>query len=549
MKYSCPKPLVLIVMDGWGLAPPGPGNAVTLAKTPNLTRYWSFFPHTELAASGVEVGLPRGEDGNSEVGHINLGAGRIVHQDLPRINMEIADGNFFKNPAFLAAAKHVRRFNSRLHLMGLVGAGGVHSSLDHLLALLQFAKREGLSRVFLHLFTDGRDSPPTSSPLYLQQIADECQKLGVGEIATISGRYFAMDRDFRWERTRKAYEAIVKGIGEKATSAQEAIQKAYEKKRTDEFVLPTVIYKGANPVGLVSASDSVIFFNFRIDRPRQLTEAFVFPDFETRVRKKLSFDPYAEKYYKKTYAPSPGEKIQTFPRGPQIENLFFVTMTEYETDLPVKAAYPPISINMPLARILSDRGLRQLHLAETEKERFVTYYFNGQRETNFPGEEWAEIPSPKEVPTYDLKPEMSAPAVRDYLLQKIKEKTTDFILVNFANPDMVGHTGVLSAGIKACEVVDGCIGQIIQSILLQGGACIITADHGNVEEMINLQTGEVDTEHSTNAVPLIYIAEEFKGRSGELPTGVLADVAPTILSILGVSKPSEMTGRNLLIKY
>ena len=546
MNSSPPKPLVLIVLDGWGLAPPNKGNAVTLAKTPNFTRYWSSFPHTQLAASGEEVGLPRAEEGNSEVGHINLGAGTIVYQDLPRINIDIADGSFFEKPAFLAVANHVKQFNSRLHLMGLLGAGGVHSSLEHIFALLQFAKKENIEKVFLHLFTDGRDSPPTSAPLYLREVENECRELGVGEIATVCGRYFAMDRDLRWERTKRAYEAIAKGIGETAASSLEAVQKSYGQKRTDEFVLPTVIVKDGKPIAQVSDNDGVIFFNFRIDRPRQLTEAFVFPEFETMVREKISFDPYAEKYYKKTYAPTSSYKIQTFSRGPKIPNLFFVTMTRYEDGLPVEAAYPPIEVETPLAKVLFDKGLRQLHLAETEKERFVTYYFDGQREMNFPGEDWVEIPSPQEVPTYDLKPEMSAFEVKDYLLQKVKEQAFNFILVNFANPDMVGHTGVLEAGIKACEIVDDCLGQIVNEVLQQKGACIITADHGNVEEMINLQTGEVDTEHSTNPVPFIFVSEEFRDRPRELPEGILADVAPTILSVLGIEKPTEMLGKNLL---
>lgn len=546
MNFSHPRPLVLVVMDGWGLAPPNPGNAVTLAKTPNITKYWSSYPHAKLLASGEEVGLPRGEVGNSEVGHINLGAGRIVYQDLPRINKEIADGRFFKNPAFLSAVEHIKRFNSQLHLMGLVGTGGVHSSLEHLFALLQLAKNSGLGKVFLHLFTDGRDSPPTSAPTYLQQITEECQRLKVGEIATVCGRYYAMDRDLRWERTRRAYEAIVKGIGERALSALAAVQNSYAQKRTDEFVLPTVIGREGEPTAQVVENDCVIFFNFRIDRPRQLTEAFVLPNFETQIRKKVSFDPYAELYYKKTYAPSTRLKVKTFPRGPKIPNLFFVTMTEYEENLPVEVAYPPIIVDSPLSQILSEAGLKQLHLAETEKERFVTYYFAGQREKAFRGEEWVEIPSPKEVPTYDLKPAMSAFEVTNYLIHKTREKIYDFILVNFANPDMVGHTGVLPAGIKACETVDTCVGKVINEVVAQKGTCIICADHGNVEEMINLSTGEVDTEHSANPVPFILLSEEFKGQARELPAGILGDVAPTILSLLKIKKPVEMLGRNLL---
>lgn len=545
MNFSPPSVLALIIMDGWGLVPPNPGNAVTLAKTPNLKRFWSSFPHAQLAASGEEVGLPPGIEGNSEVGHINLGAGRVVYQDLPRINVDIADGTFFKNPAFLAIAKHVKNHHSRLHLLGLLGGGGVHSSLEHLFALLQFTKRENLTQVFLHLFTDGRDSPPTSAPHYLGRVEDECQRLGVGQIATVCGRYFAMDRDLRWARTQKAYEAIAKGVGEEVSGAGEAIQKSYAQKRTDEFILPTVIVKNGQPVAKIEENDGVIFFNFRIDRPRQLTEAFVWPDFETRVRKKVSFDPYAEKYYQKTYAPLSDRRMETFPRGPQIPNLFFVTMTQYEEDLPVSVAYPPRPVESPLAQVISEAGLRQLHLAETEKERLVTYYFNGLREKKFPGEDWVEIPSPQ-VATYDLKPQMSALEVKDYLLEKLQEKKYNFILVNFANADMVGHTGVLEAGIHACEVVDECLGQIVKAVFAQNGACIITSDHGNVEEMINLKTGEVNTEHSTSPVPFIFISQSLEGQVRELPFGILGDVAPTILASLGIEKPKEMSGRNLL---
>lgn len=548
MNFFPPKPLVLIVLDGWGLAPPSPGNAVTSAKTPNITRYWSLHPHTQLVASGEGVGLPRGEDGNSEVGHMNIGAGRIVYQDLPRINMSIADGSFFKNPAFLKVTDHVKCYNSRLHLMGLIGAGGVHSSMEHLLALLQFSKNEGINSVFLHLFTDGRDSPQTSALIYIQEILAKCNQLGTGEIATLCGRYYAMDRDMRWERTKRAYEAITKEIGETAGSPEEAVQKSYNQKRTDEFVLPTIILRDGKPVAQVKEGDGVIFFNFRVDRPRQLTEAFVLPDFEQKIASKASFDPYAEKYYKKTYVPTSDVQIQTFPRGTLIPNLCFATMTQYEENLPVQAAYPPIIVSLPLAKLLSNRGLRQLHLAETEKERFVTYYFDGQREKGFHGEDWVEIPSPKDVPTYDLKPEMSAQKVRDYLIQKVREKTYDFILVNFANPDMVGHTGVLEAGIRACEVVDECVGQIVNAVGSQNGACIITADHGNVEEMINLQTGEVDTEHSTNPVPFIYISNQLQSKSKNLPAGILGDISPTIIGLLGIDKPTEMSGRNLLME-
>ena len=533
------KPVVLIIMDGWGLAPDNPGNAVTQAKTPNFDRLWATNPHTQLIASGEAVGLPRGENGNSETGHLNLGGGRIIFQDLPRIDMAIADGSFFQIPAFKKAGEHIKKNNSSLHLLGLIGAGGVHSSLEHLLALLHLTKKEGLKKVFLHLFTDGRDSPPTSALTYIKKIEGELAQIGLGKIATLCGRYFAMDRDNRWERTQKAYELLVSGRGEQAISASEAVKKAYQNSKTDEFIEPVVIDKS----GLINDHDAVIFFNFRIDRPRQLTKAFVLPNFESLKIKKAPFDPYAEKYGLRQYQVS--RETTTFKREKILKDLFFVTMTEYEKGLPTQVAFPPEVIKMPLARVLAERGLRQLHIAETEKERFVTYYFNGLRDNPFPGEDWVEIPSPK-VATYDQKPEMSAYEVTSELLKQLKTRIYDFIVVNYANPDMVGHTGVLKAGIKACEVTDECVGKIVETTLNLGGSCFITADHGNVEEMINLSTGEVDTEHSSNPVPFILIDPRFNQSARVLPRGILADVAPTILKVMEIDKPELMTGRVLL---
>lgn len=538
------KPVVLIILDGWGLAPAGPGNAISQASLPNYNKLWVSFPHAKLIASGEPVGLPHGERGNSETGHLNLGAGRIVYQDLPRINMSIADGSFFTNQAFLKAFDHVKNNNSNLHLMGLIGQGGVHSSSEHLFALLHHARESGIKNLFLHLFTDGRDSPPTSAPLYISQVEEKLKTEGLGRIATISGRYFALDRDNRWDRTQKTYETIVKGNGLTATSPQEAIETAYAKGKTDEFIEPTVIVgTDKKPVAAVSDNDAVIFFNFRIDRPRQLTKAFVLPNLEKAIVAKPYFDPYAEKYYKKTYIVPKVKK--TFPRGKALANLFFVTMTEYERGLPVIVAFPPTIINMPLERILSERNLRQLHITETEKERFVTYYFNGQREDASPGEDWIIIPSPN-VPTYDKVPEMSAQEVTQVVLERLSTQIYDFVLINFANPDMVGHTGVIPAGIMACETVDICLGKIINSILALGGTCIITADHGNVEEMINPITGGIDTEHSINPVPLILASKAYQGNCQELPSGILADVAPTVLKILEIPKPGEFSGRSLI---
>jgi len=533
------KPVTLIILDGWGIAPPGPGNAISLAKTPNFDKFWAAFPHTQLTASGEAVGLPRGEDGNSETGHLNLGAGQIVFQDLPRINMSIAEGSFYQIPAFQQILQHVLKNNSSLHLLGLIGSGGVHSSLEHFYALLNLATQAGLKKVWLHLFTDGRDSPPTSAFVFLNQIQQAMEKNGVGQMATIIGRYFAMDRDCRWERTQKAYELLTEGKGEKVVSLKESIKKSYEDGKTDEFLEPLVI----NPEGLIKDNDGVIFANFRIDRPRQLTKAFVLPDFEKLKIAKAAFDPYAEKYGLKQYQNPDG--ATTFKRKKILKNLFFVTMTEYEKGLPVQAAFPPEIVKIPLARILSENNLHQFHISETEKERFVTYYFNGQREKPFPNEEWLEVPSPK-IPTYDLQPEMSAQKVTEEVLKKLTLSNPYFTLINFANPDMVGHTGVIPAGIKACEAVDECLRKIVNHVLNTNGTCVITADHGNVEEMLNPLSGEVETEHSSNPVPFIVVTRGLNISGQFLKEGILADVAPTILTMMKIDKPEIMTGRNLL---
>ncbi len=535
-----PRPVVLMIMDGWGMAPPGPGNAVALAKTPNFDKFWASSLHTQLLASGEAVGLTRGEDGNSETGHLNLGAGQVVFQDLPRIDLAIAGGSFFQIPAFKAAAEHVRQNKSSLHLIGLASQAGVHASLKHLYALLHFYKEEKISSVYIHLFTDGRDSPPTSALACLSQVETESQKIGVGKIATLCGRYYGMDRDLHWERTQRAYDLLVLGKGKPFSSLQDAVAGNYQSGKTDEFIEPAILDQN----GLIKDSDAIIFFNFRIDRPRQLTRAFVQPDFETRPVEKLEFDPYAEKYGLHQYQ-LPKGGTTTFKRAKIIKDLFFVTMTEYERGLPAQVAFGPDTVKLPLSRIISENGLRQFHLAETEKERFITYYFNGQREDPFPGEDRIEIPSPN-VPTYDQKPEMSAYGVTTELIKRLKTDTYDFVVVNFANPDMLGHTGVFKAGVKACEVVDECIGRVVAAVYSRGGLCAITADHGNVEEMINLQTGKVDTEHSSNPVPFIIIGRDFATNNQVLPRGVLADVAPTLLGIMEIKKPDLMTGRNLL---
>lgn len=538
------RQLTLIILDGWGIAPSGPGNAVALAKTPNFDRYWTVYPHTQLEASGQAVGLPRGEDGNSETGHLNIGAGNIVYQDFPRINMAIAEGTFFKIPAFLRAADHVRSHHSALHLMGLISDSGVHSSLSHLFALLRFAKDHGLEKVFLHLFSDGRDSPPTSSITYINSIKKNIREIGVGEIATLVGRYFAMDRDLHWERTKKAYDLLVMGLGKKVISLEKAINESYEEGKTDEFIEPLVMAgPGNEPQGLVKDGDAVIFYNFRIDRPRQLTKAFILPEFEKLKVEKISFDPYAERYGHKQFETI--KETTTFKRDKVLKDLLFVTMTQYEKNLPVEVAFRPILVKMPLSRILSQSGVRQLHIAETEKFPHVTYFFNGGRDDKFTGEDRINISSPR-VATYDEKPEMSTREVTEVLLKKIRSREYLFTIVNFANPDMVAHTGDLKAGIMACEVADDCLKKVVQATTALGGLALITADHGNAEEMINLQTGEADTEHSTNPVPLTVVGQEFTRGGQTLPKGILADIAPTILGLMGIPLPSSMSGRNLL---
>jgi len=539
-----PKPVVLIIMDGWGTTSETKGNAVAQARTPNIDRFWAAYPKTLLSASEEAVGLPKGEDGNSEAGHLNIGAGKVVYQELPKINLLIADGSFFNIPAFLSAVDHSKKNKSQFHLIGLLGAGGVHSSISHLFALLKLAKTQQLEQIYLHLFTDGRDSPPTSAPTYINQLQEAIKKIGIGKIASIGGRYYGMDRDHRWEKTQKAYEVMVSGRGSKFKSAIEGINASYQAGKTDEFIEPFLIIESGK-VHLIDNHDSVIFFNFRIDRPRQLTKAFVLPDFERLVVEKIAFDPYAERYGVRQYQPP--QKTTTFKREKILQDLFFVTMTEYEPKLPVEVAFTPEAVKMPLARALAEKGSRQFHLAETEKERHVTYYFNGRREKPFPGEDRVEIPSPK-VKTYDLQSEMSAYGVTEELLRRIKTGFYDFILVNYANPDMVGHTGVLEAGIKACEVVDDCVGRVVKTVNNLNGVCLVTADHGNVEEMIDLQTGEVDTKHSTNPVPFIVVSKYFNHRGRMLPKGVLADIAPTVLTIMGIEKPGLMTGKNLLVE-
>lgn len=527
---SKPKPLILCILDGWGIAPHNPGNAISLAQPVNFNSLWFSYPHTILLTSGQSVGLPAAEAGNSEVGHLNLGAGRIVFQDLLRINLAITNGSFFENEAFLKACKHRETNDSRIHLMGLVSPGVVHSEIKHLYALLKLLQQESInpSKIKIHLFTDGRDSPPTSAKIYLQEILKRLREENLGEIATLSGRYFAMDRDNRWDRTEKAYTTLLGKSPNLQTDPVVSIEKSYSEGKTDEFIEPIVfVDNNGNPVGPIASGDSVIFFNYRPDRARQLTQAFVLENF-------------------KSLQTSSGEGVKTFSRGPKLANLFFVTMTEYEKGLPVSAvAFPHRGVVMPVARVFSEINDRQLHIAETEKYAHVTYFFNGGQELPFNGEDRILVNS-KKVASYDQAPEMSTPEITKHLIGRINNRVYDFIVVNLANADMVGHTGNLNATIQGIQAIDIHLGIIAKAALSAGGGVIITADHGNAEEMINPKTARIDTEHNANPAPCILVFKELRGVNTQLPRGILADIAPTILGILKISKPSQMTGRNLL---
>jgi 2,3-bisphosphoglycerate-independent phosphoglycerate mutase len=510
---------MLAILDGWGERDEVEGNGIKLANTPNIDAWRATRPWTLLGAAEKNVGLPPGQMGNSEVGHLNLGAGFVVMQDITLIDDSIADGSFFENDALNDAVRHVRERGTQLHIIGLLGTGGVHSHMNHEKALLELARRNGLERVYVHAFTDGRDTMPKSGLGYMQELEAFMTQLGVGRAATVIGRYYAMDRDKRWERTKLAYDAMVAGIGRPAASAEAAIQRSYEEEVTDEFIKPAVMTTSdGQPVATIREGDSIICFNFRADRVRQITRAFVLQDFDGFARDAL-------------------------------RDLLYVTMTEYEKGLPVEIAFENDDVSVPLAKVISDAGLKQLHVAETEKYAHVTFFFNGGREEPFPGEDRLLAPSPKEVPTYDLKPEMNAYGIRDGILQALADDTYDFIIVNFANADMVGHTGVIPAVVKAVETVDECLGAIIPAVLAKGGMALITADHGNAELLIDPATGGPHTAHTTNPVPCILVAaaglglEQARLRDG----GKLSDVAPTLLGLLGISPAADMTGRSLIV--
>jgi len=544
---STPRFIVLTILDGWGIAPEGPGNAIKIANTHNINKFWLSYPHCELEASGGAVGLPLGEDGNSETGHLNLGAGRIVYQSIKRIDMAISDGSFFINKVLLNSVKHVIKNQSNLHFMGLIGAGGVHSNIEHLYALIHFASQNKIKNVFLHLFTDGRDSPPMMAKTYIQGINNVINKEKTGVIASIMGRYWAMDRDQRWDRTGKAYFALTRGIGNMANNINDAVDFFYKKGITDEFIEPTIITnKSGKPITTIKDNDAVVFFNFRIDRPRQLTKAFVMDDFS---KANILYDTTAyNNLFPDMQPPHAEDKHQPFDRGNKLKNLFFVTMTEYSKPITAEGAhpaFPPEIVSEPLSSVISTAGMRQLKITESEKERFVTYYFNGLREKPFPLEEKIIIPSPK-VPTYDQKPEMSAREMTETLLKKLSYTEYKLVVINYPNPDMVGHTGNLGATVKAVEVVDECVGKLASFVNAYQGLMIITADHGNAEELINTKTNTVDTEHSSNNVPFIAVYHKFLGNPQTLRRGILADIATTIISALNLISPGSMTGRDLL---
>ena len=504
-----PSPVLLVICDGWGHAPPSPGNAISLANTPVYDRWLSESPWTTLEASGEAVGLPAGLMGNSEVGHLNLGAGRMVPQDLLRIDLAIRDGSFFENPVLVAAAERARQPGTTLHLLGLVSNGGVHSHERHLFALLDLARRRELPRVRVHVFTDGRDTPPRSAGKYVTRLEEALSASG-GEIASVTGRYWAMDRDNRWDRIARAYDALVHGRGRTAASALEAIEEAYARGENDEFVEPTVIVRDGRPRGLLRDGDAAVFFDFRADRARQLTRALTDPGFTE------------------------------FPRGEKPPALFFVCFTEYKKEFALPVAFPTPSLHRILAEVWADAGVRNIRIAETEKYAHVTYFFNGGVEKPFPGEERVLVPSWRGA-TYDLHPQMSAAAITDEVEKALAGGRFGAIVVNYANADMVGHTGKLPETISAVETLDSCFERIERAAKAAGCALLMTADHGNAEQMIDPETGQPHTAHTTNPVPFV-----LPGSGGRLASGgTLADVAPTLLGIQGIDVPREMTGRDL----
>jgi len=507
-------PLLLMILDGWGYSPVSEGNAIAQADKPNYDRLLETYPHTLLKASGESVGLPAGQMGNSEVGHLNIGAGRVVYQELTRVFKAIKTGEFAKNQVLVEAMEQVKNGPEALHLMGLVSDGGVHSHIEHLFALLEMAKTLGVKKVYIHAVLDGRDVLPQSAKEYIGRLNEKLEELGIGQVASVSGRYYLMDRDQRWDRVEKAYQALVQGEGVKAPNSFAAVEQSYDVRVMDEFVVPTVIIDDeGQPLGKIQEGDSVIFFNFRSDRARQISHAFVDEEFTDFVRKE----------------------------HPKVH---YVCLTEYDVTLKAEVAFPPQNLENTLGEVLSQYHLRQLRIAETEKYAHVTFFFNGGVEDPCPGEDRCLIPSPK-VATYNLKPEMSAPEVTQELLNRVQSDFYDMIILNLANSDMVGHTGEFEAAIKAVEAVDKCIGEIIPAIQKRGGSVLITADHGNAEAKIDLKTRRPLTAHTTNPVPFILVDDQLKGRHLR-EGGALCDVAPTLLELLKIPQPPDMTGKSLL---
>ena len=506
------KLTMLMILDGFGDNPNKDGNAIKLAKTPNIDKLMKKYSNVDINTSGLAVGLPEGQMGNSEVGHTNIGAGRIVYQELTRITKSIEEGDFFSNPEFIAAIENCKKNNSKLHILGLVSDGGVHSHIRHLYGLLEMAKRRDFEDVYIHCFLDGRDTPPASAESYILKLQEKMNEKQIGKIASISGRFYAMDRDKRWQRVQKCYDALVNGQGNKAGSVVKAIEDSYQKEVFDEFVEPTVICNGEEPIATIGKNDSVIFFNFRPDRAREITRSLVDPEFD-------------------------GFEVKTL-------DLYYVCFTQYDETIPnVQIAFKPEVLVNTFGEYVSKKGLTQLRIAETEKYAHVTFFFNGGEEKQYKGEDRILIPSPK-VQTYDLKPEMSAIEVTDKVVEAINSDKYNCIILNYANPDMVGHTGSLEAAIKAIETIDGCVERVVEAMAEKQGVILMTADHGNAEQMIDYKTGEPHTAHTTNPVPLVLI-----GMQGvKLKEGKLADLAPTMLDIIGLEKPEEMTGNSLIEK-
>lgn len=528
MRHKVYKKVVLVILDGFGIAPAGRGNAISMAETPTLNYIVSSFPALSLQASGPLVGLPWGEMGNSEVGHLNIGAGRIVGQDLPRITASIQNGEFFKNPTLLEAIGHAKKNHAALHLMGLVSSGGVHSFDEHLYALLGMAAEQGQKKVFIHMFTDGRDTDPKVAIDSIKKLDERINRAGVGKIATMAGRFYAMDRGGHWAQTMLSYDSMVNAKGEISHSPEECVRNSYKAQIFDEMIKPTVIVnESGEPVAKISDNDAIIYINFRSDRALQLTQAFTAP-----------------------------ESMPEEFRRPVLQNLFFATMTEYSPNLSVHVAFSSVNLKNNLAEVLAAHKFTQFHIAESEKYAHVTAFFNCGKTEKYPGEDRVIVSSPENSKNYSDHPEMSSEKLTDILIQNISGTETNFFVANFANTDMVGHTGNLMAGIAAVEFIDGCIKKILDACLLADAAFLITADHGNIEQMINARTGDINKDHTTNPVPFLIIANEFKtpkvanrdfcGLSSRVPAGVVSDIAPTILELFGLEIPKEMTGVNLV---